>query len=357
MESPARDYRQDIIRLLYPHHQISRVELARTLGIAKSTVSKLVNELLDEGIVIETAIQRSESRGKPAISLSLNHAARQMIVLDLSEASKVSENPHIAGYVCDLSGTMLQQVNYTVERQDSLNIAAVDAAIDQLIQSVDAPLLGIGVASPGIITDHQAVTAPNLGWQELALGEHIQTRYHVPAHINNNANVAALAEARLDDSSDNMMLVQISRGIGVGTVINGNVITGPANSAGEIAHLVVEPYGNLCQCGKLGCLETITSVPAVAQAIEQGTYEQAIRHAGEALGTLLATPLAVLGMNTSVIHSTSPYFGQYFTRVVEETINSRIDPRFTPHVSVRLSRFGKDICLHGEVLALIEALL
>jgi predicted NBD/HSP70 family sugar kinase len=134
-------------------------------------------------------------------------------------------------------------------------------------------ILGAGVALAGPIdpTRHRAHASAILpGWTDVPVVESLTERLGVPVHLDNDANLGALAEVTLGAgrSADTALYVQMSSGIGAGLIVDGRPFRGAAGLAGEIGHIAVDETGEICRCGNRGCLETIASGPAIAALVE-----------------------------------------------------------------------------------------
>jgi len=129
---------------------------------------------------------------------------------------------------------------------------------------------GIGVCIPGPIGDDPYIikNAPNLpGWNGINIGGILKRKFRCPVFCNNDANAACIAEKLFGHGKKvkDFLYVTISTGIGSGVIIDNALVMGASNSAGELGHCVVEPRGPRCNCGKVGCLEVISSGTAIAQ--------------------------------------------------------------------------------------------
>ena len=139
--------------------------------------------------------------------------------------------------------------------------------IDEVRREATAPILGIGVGTPGIVdADGTIRWAVNLDWQDLPLAAILAERHGLPTVVANDSRAAAFATYlfRGDDRPDNLIVVRVGRGLGAGLILHGQTFGGDGEGAGEIGHVVVEPDGAACHCGRFGCLETVASATAIA---------------------------------------------------------------------------------------------
>ncbi|HLQ88180.1 MAG TPA: ROK family glucokinase, partial [Enterococcus sp.] len=131
----------------------------------------------------------------------------------------------------------------------------------------------MGVGAPGFIDEKtgEIATAVNLGWENYPLGEILQQLSGLPVYIQNDANIAALGENWLGSGqqADHLIAITLGTGVGAGIIANGQIISGVNGTAGEIGHITVEKNGIPCNCGRHGCLETITSATGISRIAEE----------------------------------------------------------------------------------------
>ena len=135
-------------------------------------------------------------------------------------------------------------------------------------------LAGIGIGSPGPLDSKTGVvlSAPNLGWKNVPLGELFKQRFKVPIYVGNDANLAGLGEKWLGAGKDvdDLLYLTVSTGVGGGIIIGGKIHTGAHDIAGEVGHIIVKRDGPQCNCGSRGCLEAIASGTAIAREAKAG---------------------------------------------------------------------------------------
>jgi N-acetylglucosamine repressor len=273
-----------VLRAVYEFGPISRAEVARSTGLTRTTVSDVVTDLLDDGMVEEVG-RGPSSGGKAPILLSIVGDARQVIGLDLGEAV-------FSGALVNLHGEVRRVVELPVDgRNGDDALALVYQLVDGLLADATVRPLGIGVGTPGLVDTRTGTIlwAVNLDWQNLPLGGLLSERYGLPTNVANDSQAAALAEYTFGGDGprqSNLVTIKIGRGIGAGLVINGTLFQGDGFGAGEIGHVAVVDDGAACRCGGFGCLETVASTPAIASraaalAVELGTPLAAQVTAGE----------------------------------------------------------------------------
>ncbi len=253
---------QLVLRALHDHSPLSRADLARLTGLTRTSIGDLAGTLIDDGLIEEVGRGQS-SGGKSPILLRVAPDGRHLIGLDLGEAQ-------FSGAVVNLRGEILRSIHLPLDGRNG------DAAVALVLQLVDAlraddrsPLLGIGIGAPGIIdTSTGTVRWSVLNWAELRLGPLLEERYGVPVVVANDSHAAALAELTFfrRPRPNNLIVVRVSRGVGAGIILNGQLFQGDGHGAGEFGHLSLGGGDSPCRCGRIGCLETTASMRALVEA-------------------------------------------------------------------------------------------
>ena len=190
----------------------------------------------------------------------------------------------LATVVADKDGNILQKVRKPTESEKGpryavqLLLEMVDEAID-LAGLRREDISGIGVSCGGPLDTKTGIiySPPNLpGWDALPLKEMIESEFHIPTVIENDANASALAEARFGGGRgyDYVLYMTMSTGIGGGIIADGEIYHGANDSAGEVGHQILLPDGPLCGCGQYGCLEALCSGPAIARRAQEAIADQ-----------------------------------------------------------------------------------
>ena len=282
-----------VVRTLYDLGPVSRAEIARLTGLTRTTVSDVIASLLDEGVVREIG-RGPSSGGKAPILLEVDDDARLVVGLDLGEE-------HFAGSLVNLRGEIRRSVALPVGGRDGeAAVQLVFELLDELLDGSTAPLLGIGIGTPGLVDSRTGTIrrAVNLDWRDLPLGQIVSERYEVPTNVANDSQAAALAEYTYagEGRVPNLIAIRVGRGVGAGLVLRGALFQGDGSGAGEIGHIVVDDDGALCRCGRHGCLETVAGMRAIeARATDvagKPTDIAALRRAidaGEAWAIAIAT--------------------------------------------------------------------
>ncbi len=255
----ARNINRDIVlEMIRSRQPISRAELARLSGLQRSTVSLIIEQLIEEKWVQEGAVAR-RPRGRRPTLLGLNEDL-VVIAADVHPAqSSVA--------VVDLNGRLLTRSLIPLGADPA---AAIELLIDCILRlKANFPrksVEGIGISLPGRVDpeNDRLIFAPNLHWPPFDIKKAIERRTGMPVVLENAANACLLAELWFGrmEGVRNAVLITVSEGIGTGIFANGHLVTGQHGMAGEFGHATLEPDGPLCACGMKGCWETLGSCRA-----------------------------------------------------------------------------------------------
>ncbi|MFB2554759.1 ROK family transcriptional regulator [Herbiconiux liangxiaofengii] len=343
-----------VLQTLYRDGRRSRADIARETGLTRVTVSALVADLMADGLVVELG-QREEIRpGKPATLLDLDRSAFVIVGLDLSEHSGFT------GALLDLDGAISARAEVPLD--GSTGDAAVQKVValaHDLIGQATAPVLGIGVGSPGVVDlGGTVLSAPNLGWNGMPLQSILAERFGVPVLVANDANAAVLAEHSFGGADSDAMLITVGHGVGAGLLLNGTPLYGSRFAAGEIGHVVVGTDGGaVCACGKRGCLETWLSIPNLIVRLEgeEGAARTAVlREAGQRLGIALAPVVGALDLSEVILSGPTDLLGGPLMTATLETLRSRTMAEFHGSLTLRMTTLGQDIVLRGAAVMVLS---
>ncbi len=332
-----------LLQDLFADGPASRADLARSSGLTRVTVSDLVAELLEEGLVEELGAPSESRIGKPPTLVGLVADAKHVVAIDLSV------DDHVVGAVLNLAGEVVARDTHPLQgRRGPEAVALVRSFAARMIEQSTRPLLGVGVATPGVVThDGVVLDAPNLGWHDVRLAEELAEALGQPVYVANDANTAVMGEYTFGGGGEGgLMLLRLSTGVGAGLVLGGAVVHGQGGAAGEIGHVQVDPGGETCACGRPGCLETFVSVPRLRRRIAEGEADDVLAAAGLRLGTALAPVVATLNLAEVVLSGPADLVGD-LARVAEATVRERVMAVSADRFVVRASTLGDDGVLVG----------
>ena len=243
---------------------LSRADLAKRIGLNRSTVSSIVAQLLEEKLIVETQF-RTDRIGRPGLLLELNAQGGGAVGVEIGP-----ESVHVI--LTDFTANVLWRRRILVgagETQDTyLHIA--EEMIRQALSVAGrrgVRVYGVGLALPGMVDVQQGQLrfAPNLRWRDIPFGGRWSERFALPVFVENNANAGAIGEYYFGAARAvaDFIYVGGDAGIGGGIVAHGELLRGRGGFAGEIGHMTIVPDGDLCACGKRGCWETLVGPRAV----------------------------------------------------------------------------------------------
>jgi glucokinase-like ROK family protein len=260
----AHNLRAVLLSLLH-QERVSRVELAQKTSLSTTTITNLVAEMLSNGIVVEEGAQEPDGQravGRPRTALQLVPNARFAVgvhigvgVLRVALTNLFAEiqSNRIHNFQLDEpAGDVIDQIGYLVE--SVINESGADRA----------RVIGVGVGASGLVNVQTGINvlAPSLGWRDTPIREPLERKLGLPIVVDNNVRAMAVGEAFFGAGRgvNSLAFVYGRTGVGAGFVVGGQVYRGSGAGAGEIGHVIMVPDGGeLCRCGRHGCLETLVS--------------------------------------------------------------------------------------------------
>jgi predicted NBD/HSP70 family sugar kinase len=229
----------------------TQAELARATGLAPATVSNIVRELANAGLVDTQA-----GSGRRGSSVRLARDAGIVAGVDFGHS-------HVAVAVGDLAGRMLAEERAALDPFTEHH-KALALASDMLVRMSEGrgALRHIGLGLPAPVNEEVIRSSAIFpGWEGVNARAVAEETFQAPVHVENDANLGALAEHRrgVGRGHSSTIFVKISSGVGAGIIIGNELFRGAGGTAGEIGHLTLDEQGPLCRCGSRGCLEAYTS--------------------------------------------------------------------------------------------------
>ncbi|SMF22168.1 putative NBD/HSP70 family sugar kinase [Cellulosimicrobium cellulans J34] len=267
----------------------TRADLAAATSLSAPAVTRAVAGLVRDGLVVELGHDATTGRG----------AGRPPTWLALATPDRVPDAPLVAALhlaagtvevaLCDVAGGVVGRETLG-HRPASVPERTLDVALDALGRLLATAgrgrVVAAGVAVAGVLdaSGRTVLEAPNLGWSRVPVADHVGRALGLPCTVAHNVSAMALAEARrgVGVGASTVAYAHSSGGLGGGLVVDGVAYRGGAHGASELGHVVVDPAGPACRCGRRGCLETFASRPAVE------------RLATAALGAVEGDPVAAL---------------------------------------------------------------
>jgi len=263
-----------ILNHIREHGPLARVMIAQRLGLSRTTVSSIIDVLMNEGIVREGSLLNAAPQGgRRAILVHFEEDAGRVIGIDIGRS-------HLTLIITDLAATVLSQKTLPFNTDHGAEHCMLE--VIQLVRLFTSEVelnwsrvIGIGVGIPGPLDNecHRISRAPHMpGWENIDLWQILQQEFRVPIWIDRDANMGAIGEYRggAGQKHTDLAYIKIGTGIGAGLLLNGDIYRGHSGSAGEVGHLTIQENGIQCSCGNRGCLETVAVAPLIVADADQG---------------------------------------------------------------------------------------
>ncbi len=359
------DLSSRVLELVASGQASSRTEIAQLLGAAPSTVSHVVAQLLDHGILAEEGTDVSTG-GRPRKVLRIGGVDEYAVAAD------VGGGHARVGIV--LAGGSLESVSnvpFALSDGPTAGLARLAELLDSLIATRGAEgLRGVGLSLPGPVdVEAGVVDLPSRmpGWNGFPVAAWLEEHFGVPAAVDNDANCMAAGEQTVQPSSRRQAItIKAGSAIGAGIVIDGRLYRGSTGAAGDITHVRIDAAGDTpCSCGNTGCLETVASGAALVRILSaagvpvSSTAEvvrlasdadpeatRAVRLAGRYLGEVLAA-------NVNFFNPDAVYLGGIlstldpFVAAVRSQLYESCHPLVTQHLVIERASLGADAGLVG----------
>lgn len=282
-----------VLNSVREHGPIARVTVARRTGLSRTTVSAIMDVLLQEGFVREGSTQNATpSGGRRAILVHFNASAGYILGIDLGRS-------HLTILMTDLAANIVARRSgpFDVGQGPDICLAQVGAEARALLEEQRvawSQVVGVGIGIPGPIdaNRHTLASPPRMpGWHGADVRHVLERDLGVPVYLDNDANMGALGESRFGAGRGvtHLAYIKIATGIGGALVVNSQIFRGSRGTAGEIGHVTIDENGPLCDCGNRGCLEALAGAQAIVSDALNGT---SLRQAAQAERSLTAEPPA-----------------------------------------------------------------
>lgn len=373
--------RMALVRQISTQPGLSRAALADVLGLTKSTVSLLVRELVDEGWLAESELRTTGEVGRRATPLHLDPDRLALLGADVG----VDEARVVA---TDLLGRVLDAlvIPYDDARDAVACIRVVALGLVSLARRLAEPgtaggprrVLGVGIGLHGAVDEASGMLrhAPHLGWRNVAVGTVVESAFAgtllegVPLTMQNEANVAALAEFEFTPQSatDPLIYLSIGYGVGAGVIVSDRLLTGLHGFAGEVGHAILQADGPLCSCGRRGCADALIGLGALLGDVRpsfgalEALFDRVSRGdpatcatvaaAGRQLGVLLNNLWASFDPMAIVIGGAALGLGDALIAPARAVLAGYADAAMLTAPAIRTSHFGTNaVAVGGAALA------
>ncbi|HET7016423.1 MAG TPA: ROK family protein [Streptosporangiaceae bacterium] len=363
----------ELVRQLGP---ISRADLARQSELSAPTVSAIVAELLQRGIFSEVALAPS-SGGRPPVLLQLDPKAGYVVGIKL-------RGDGLTTVVCDLEANIAASAeldgSFVANPEGAL--AAIEQATRQVLRDgriARSKVLGVGIGLSGLIDSARGTCRFShlLNWADVPIADPLWRRLRLPVWVDNDVNTLAVAEKWSGEgvSARNFVTLSVGRGIGVGVVIDRALYRGALGAAGEFGHMIVDPEGPACECGRSGCLEALVGEAALLRQAsdllgrdvsradlislaEAGdlAVTRVLRSAGARLGLAVANLVTLLNPELLIVCGEGTVLGAPFFDPMVEAVRSGIFGGLGGELSIKIQQWGNEAWAVGAATLVLREL-
>ncbi|MDB5016743.1 MAG: nagC 2, partial [Mucilaginibacter sp.] len=363
-----------IIKCLYFDKAMSCAELSELFDKSIPSIAKAVNELIDEGFVIEQGYAPS-SGGRRPLMYAINANAMYILAIAMDQLSTRIQlvdllNQPVADFMM-FELKLLNNDKALNQLTDNINKYIVESGINK------DKIAGIGIGMPGFINPVEGINYTYLDAGDKSLTQHIFDETGLPTYIDNDSSLIALAEQKFGTakSQKEVMVINLGWGIGLGMIVNGELFRGRNGFAGEFSHIPLSEDGALCECGKRGCLETEASMLVVTkraiEGIEQGRVTSLKRvdeghskqmgdavmeaanngdqfaielfsEAGYKIGKALAILIHIMNPQTIVLSGRGAKVGKILFAPIQQALHRYCIPRLSGGTKLLISELGFD---------------
>lgn len=383
--------RSNLLLHLYQSGDTSINKMARMFHASIPSATGIVNELMRDGWIVETGTGPARA-GRPPVLYGLNPKKYKTLIMDI--------NRHDTQLVIyDLQNRLITKKKVDIPLEDSpLFLEQLFTETHEFLTAhhiTHQQLWGIGVTMPGLINSVHGfnLTYPNLTPKNVPLSRYLTEHFNLPTYLFNDTKATTIGEHRfgLAMNKSQVLTINIDWGVGLGIIINGELFNGTSGFAGELGHIQVKPDGILCHCGKIGCLDTISSALALIrqakEAIQGGRasiLSQIVNgnldlletahiieavHAGDELsidllsnvgtemGKGLATAVHLFNPEVIIIGGMLAEAGPFISNPIEQAINKYCLSDFKNSLTIHISKLGASARLLGTQAHLFENLI
>lgn len=374
----------DLLKYLYFHGSQSCSELSRRTKRSIPIVSKLLNELMEEGFIITNGYAASTGGRRP-LNYSLEPGKGYIVAVSMDQLfTNIS--------IVDLGNQVV-----TDREIIELNLYNTENSLDFLAEAIcihieksgvpRGKIIGVGIGMPGFINTEEGINYTFFNQHEkLNHRDFLKKKIGLPVYIDNDSRLTALAEWMFGSAMDhqNALIINVGWGTGLGIIVNGKLFRGDAGYAGEFSHIPLSDNGILCECGKRGCLETETSLLLMSQKavkdIQDGKASglklkevqymsevliesagrgdqyciELLSHVGFMLGKGISILIHILNPELIVVSGRGAKAERILRAPLQQALNQFCIPRMAAHTLIAFSKMAEDSGLLGAAGLVME---
>ncbi len=258
-----------ILNEIIENQPISRSDLTKKLDVSHATISYIVKDLLEQGLIVETEFSESTG-GRPSRLLEFKGDNKYIIAVEIG-----SDEILYSLFNLNMERNKKESFNINNKKPKEILDKLFICVINDLekLEIEYSKIIGVGISISGIFDEKRDLLYDSITnkWDHTSLKEELYNRFKLPIHIGNDANLAAHYEWAygVGVNYSNLIYIHLSNGIGSGIIINNQLYKGVHGNAGEIGHVKVKATGKKCDCGSVGCLETVASIEVIREKVNQ----------------------------------------------------------------------------------------
>jgi predicted NBD/HSP70 family sugar kinase len=388
MAAKSSLYRKKIINHLYFSKMLSCAEVSAKIEKSLSLTTKILNELVSEGYVVETGHAPSSGGRRPqmyslrsdimyTVAVAMDQFVTRLVVMDMHN-KPVNK---IETFELSLS----KDADALQKLTDKIEEVIINSNIDR------NKIAGIGIGMPGFINAKDGLNYSFLETYGGSITGFISTKTGVPVYIDNDSSMIGLAELKFGAARKrkNVMVINVGWGVGLGLILNRELFRGDDGFAGEFSHIPLFQNGKLCSCGKSGCLETEASLTAVIEKALQGLAAgktsilkkeqlendapenagnaifdaagkgdrfgvELLSEAGYNIGRGIAILIHLLNPGLVVLSGRGSVAGKILQAPIQQALNEHCIPRLAANTEIMISDIGHEAQLIGSSALVME---
>lgn len=389
MAAKSQSYKKKITRQLYFSNLLSCAELSHKIDKSLSLTTRILNELIAEGVVVETGYAPSSGGRRPlmyslkpdilyTVSVAMDQFFTRIAIMDMQNKHvrpvekfelRLADNPMALPVLTD-------KIEYVVEQSGVSR----------------AKIAGIGIGMPGFVDPQQGLNYSFLQTKGESITTYIAKRTKLTAYIENDSGIVGLAELKFGAARNrrNAMVINIGWGVGLGMILEGSLFRGDNGFAGEFSHIPLFNNGKLCSCGKSGCLETETSLFVIVEKAKAGIQAgrvtvlknllsgreedlekdaetiifsagkgdrfaiELLSEAGYNIGRGIAILIHLLNPGIVVLSGRGALAGKIWQAPIQQALNEHCIPRLAINTEIAISTLGYEAELIGSAALVME---
>lgn len=368
-----------LLNELWFNCSISRASLSRRTGLDAKTITNICNELLAEKLIFLDEVVVS-GRGRPSGMLKLNPRAMYSVGIDIGAS-------HITAIIIDFAGNVIdrQTILFMPIKTRDYIVKKLKPIIDQLINGFQhkGKIKAIGLSFPGFLDRENGKIINSVNFNKIAdfqIVSHIEKMTGLPVFLDESSRMMALGELWFGEHGDvdNFICVDLGYGIGMGIVQNGLLYRGFNEISGEIGHIMIDPDGKKCRCGKKGCLETIAGGKvfydmalklnldkyginsfggrAIFEAAEKNDKRavDVLQKVGYSIGIAIANVITLIDPGFVIVGGGLMNASKYILEPMQNAVQEHSVSSLRKNPKVMLSKLGEDLCAMGASIVPIK---